>query len=212
MTGAPSRVGRPFRIAALAIPLVVLAAACTSEPEAGSSTSTTVPPTTLPVRQTVPTVPSRTATTVDACSLMPSEQLERLLGDEAGPGEPDEMAGSAADGPGLVRARCAWPDLEDPVLTLDYLAPTTVTTGAEHLEGVLEIGTERSAGGRVVELQRGAELVGALTTPDDRVLETAVARRAALIYLTVDFDVSLGSPEFQALTDLTVLALRRAPR
>ncbi len=200
------------RLAAAGLALLVVAGC--SAGEDGSSSSTTAPTTTLPPSSTTTTIPPRAVTEVDACALLRQVDLDRVL-EDAGVGEappvdePDPESGV----PALVTAQCAWPSLEDPALSLHYLAPTTAPDGPTHLTDVMEAGTGFAEGGTVITQEVEGETFGVLVDEDQRVREIAVVKRSALLYFLVHAE--LTARDTDALTEhLEVLysALVRAPR
>ena len=184
----------------------------TSQPTVPGATGV-VPPTAVTGAALAGPIPSSTAPDPAAPSsgVGPAASPDGA-GDRPDAGDEDEPVRTPTSPPGLRRAACGWPDLDQPRLRIDYLAPTAAVSGADHLRRVIDVGSSTTRGARVVEVPRGNEVIGVLVSASDRMLETAVVRRSALVFVTVGDDIAAGSPEFQTVIDLTVLALRNAPR
>lgn len=204
------------RIAAGALVAGLVLAGCSSSGDDTTATTTTVgPTTTLLAPATTTTLPPRAVTEVDACALLTEVELDTVL-DDAGAGEPTPPLVELDDGGGVppyVTAECSWPSRADPQLVLHYLAPTTAADGVGHLEDVLAQGTGFAEGGRVVPQQVGNQTVGVLLDAEDRVVELAVVKRSALLYLLVNQEVDGRDPEaLTAYGRALLAALVRAPR
>ena len=143
MSAVRPPVVRRLAVTALALALVT---GCSSGEDAASSTTAST--TTLPPSSTTTTIPPRAVTEVDVCALLREVDLDRVL-EDAGVGEapPADEADPDAGVPALVTGQCSWPSIEDPALTLHYLAPTTAADGPTHLADVLETGTGFAEGG-----------------------------------------------------------------
>lgn len=195
--------------------LALLALGCSEEGAPSATTAGPATTTTLPPPSTATTLAGASVADLDACRLLRQRQLELVL-EDPGEGEAgDPVAAPLPDGstPALITASCSWPSIDDPAIELDYLAPTTAPDGPSHLQDVLETGTGFADGGRVVSEAVGAETVGVLLDADEHVRELAVVHGSALVYLVVNQDVSARDLEaFQALKDMVVTALARAPR
>ena len=130
-------------------------------------------------------------TDVDVCALLREVDLDRVL-EDAGVGEapPADEADPDAGVPALVTGQCSWPSIEDPALTLHYLAPTTAADGPTHLADVLETGTGFAEGGRVITEPVEGETIGILVDDEQIVREMAVVKRSALLYFLMNDEVS----------------------
>ena len=193
--------------------VLLLAAACSSGGD-DSSTSTTATTTTLPQSETTTSLAPRTVTPadIDLCGWLREPELETVL-EEPGAGVPT-VTMPDEDDPPIFTGQCAWPDTEDPQLTLYYLAPTAAETGQQHLQDVLTQEAEVFAGGTVLAPQDvNGQQVSFLVDGDGKLREVAVVKRSALMYLVVDQDVDARDPDqLAAYADLLVSALIRAPR
>lgn len=192
---------------------LLLVVGCSPGDDGGAS-STTVTTTTLPPSSTTTTIPPRAVTEVDVCALLREVDLERVL-EDAGTGEATPMDDrETGDGvPALVTGQCTWPSLEDPRLSLHYLAPTTATDGPTHLADVLETGTGFAEGGTVISQPVEGETIGILVDADQMVREVAIIKRSALLYLLVEDEVSSRDTEaLTAYAEILYGALVRAPR
>lgn len=200
------------RLAAAALALV-LVAGCSSGDD-GATSSTTASTTTLPPSSTTTTIPVRAVTEVDVCALLREVDLDRVL-EDAGVGEaPPADERDADDGvPALVTGRCAWPSLDDPALSLHYLAPTTAADGASHLGDVLAAGTGFAEGGTVITQPVEGETIGILIDADQMVVEMAVVKRSALLYFLLEDEVSASdTATVTEYAEILYNGLVRAPR
>src|SRR5262245_24598974 len=187
--------------------------ACSDGGEDAAST-TTVTTTTLPQSSTTTTIPPRSVDAVNVCRLLRRRELEPVL-ERPGRGEPGptEEIESDTPVPALITGSCSWPSLEDPQLTLNYLAPTTAADGPTHLQDVLATETGFAEGGQVITQESGQESVGMLVDDEQQLREAAIVKRSALLYLLIDQEVSgRDTAALQAYADLLVAALVRAPR
>jgi hypothetical protein len=194
--------------------VLLLAVACSSGGD-DSSTATTATTTTLPQAETTTTLQPRTVTAadIDVCSWVHEEDLTPVL-EDAGAGVPTVTMPDDEATSSLYTGQCAWPDTEDPALTLDYLAPPTARSGQEHLQDVLGMQAEVFDGATVTAPQDvNGQQVSALVDADGELRELAVVKRSALLYLVVNQDVDARRPEaVTPYADLLVAALIRAPR
>jgi len=199
-------------LAAVLLALGLFAGCAAGEDDAASST--TAPTTTLPQSSTTTTIPPRAVTEVDVCSLLREADLDRVV-EDAGVGEaPPADEREPEDGvPALVTGQCSWPSIEDPALTLHYLAPTTAADGAAHLNDVLETDSGFAEGGTVMTQPVEAETIGILVDGEQMVREMAVVKRSALLYFLLEEEVS--ARDTAAVTEYAEVlynALVRAPR
>jgi hypothetical protein len=191
---------------------LLLAAACSSGGDDSAST-TTATTTTLPPSQTTSTLPPRAALDVDVCSLLNETELQ-LLVEEPGPGEttdpdPDPDAGP----PALLTGQCSWPSVDEPQITLHYLAPTTAADGPSHLNDVVALDRGFGDGASVITQELRGQTVGLLVDADGHLREVAVKKRSALLYLVLEEEVDGRDQQaLDAYADLVVTALIRAPR
>jgi hypothetical protein len=201
---------RPLAAGVLALLLV---AGCSSGDD-GAATSTTGTTTTLPPSSTTSTIHPRAVTEVDVCDLLREADLDRVMEDPGvGEAPPADEADPDDGVPALVTGECSWPSIEDPVLTLHYLAPTTAADGPTHLTDVLEADTGFAEGGTVITQPVETETIGILVDDEQQVREMAVVKRSALLYFLVDDEVSARDTE--AVTEYAEIlynALVRAPR
>lgn len=222
---------------AVALALALVVTSCTGdEPPAPTTTTgtalpprTTLPPvvTTVPGVTTTTTIPAEIATEVDACALVEVEDVRSVAGRRPGPGTPleavdlpgadrseedEEQEDPAVDPPGLLVAGCTWPTDGPPVVTLAYLAPTTATSGLEHLQRVVDLGGSFGRGARVLPVPSDDGLAAAaLVDTEGTVLEIAVVRGSALLYVVPNEPITAGTPEAQALVGMLLAAAERAP-
>ena len=200
------------RLAVTALALALVTGCSSGEDDAASSTTAST--TTLPPSSTTTTIPPRAVTEVDVCALLREVDLERVL-EDAGVGEapPADEADPDAGVPALVTGQCSWPSIEDPTLTLHYLAPTTAADGPSHLADVLETGTGFAEGGRVITEPVEGETIGILVDDAQIVREMAVVKRSALLYFLMNDEVSARDTEaLTAYAEILYGALVRAPR
>jgi len=200
------------RLAAALLALALVAGCSSGEDDAGSSTTVTT--TTLPPSSTTTTIPPRAVTEVDVCDLLREVDLDRVL-EDAGVGEASPVDERDPDDgvPALVTGQCSWPSIEDPALSLHYLAPTTAADGAAHLNDVLAAGTGFAEGGSVITQPVEAETIGILLDDEQMVREMAVVKRSALLYFLLEDEVS--ARDTAAVTEYAEIlynALVRAPR
>jgi len=192
---------------------LVLVAGCSSG-EDDAASSTTVTTTTLPPSSTTTTIPPRAVTEVDVCALLREVDTDRVL-EDAGVGEaPPVDERDPEDGvPALVTGQCSWPSIEDPALSLHYLAPTTAADGAAHLNDVLAADTGFADGGTVITQPVAGETIGILLDAEQMVREMAVVKRSALLYFLVNDEVSARDTDVvTAYAGILYNALVRAPR
>ena len=193
--------------------VLLLAAACSSGGD-DSSTSTTATTTTLPQSETTTSLPPRavTAADIDVCSWLTEDELSTVL-EEPGAGVPT-VTMPEEDDPAIFTGQCAWPDTEDPELTLYYFAPTTAGSGQQHLQDVLTLEPEVFAGGTLLPpVEVNEEQISFLADADGRVREGAVVKRSALLYLVIDQEVDAREPgAVDPYAELLFKALVRAPR
>ena len=194
--------------------VILLLAACSSGGD-DSSTTTTAPTTTLPQSDTTTSLPPRTVTAedIDVCSWLTEDELSTVL-EDPGAGVPTVTMPEGEDEPPIFTGQCAWPDTEDPQLTLHYLAPTTAESGQRHLQDVLTLEPEAFAGATVLApLDVNGQQVAALADADGKLRELAVVKRSALLYLVVDQDVDARqAAAISPYAELLVSALISAPR
>lgn len=200
------------RLAAAVLALGLIAGCSSGDDGAGSSTTAST--TTLPPSSTTTTIPPRAVTEVDVCGLLREVDLDRVL-EDAGVGEaPPADERDDEDGvPALVTGQCSWPSIDDPALSLHYLAPTTAADGAAHLGDVLAADTGFAEDGTVITQGVEAETIGILIDADQMVREMAVVKRSALLYFLLEDEVSAS--DTATVTEYAAIlynALVRAPR
>jgi hypothetical protein len=194
--------------------VLLLAAACSSGGD-DSSTSTTATTTTLPQSATTTSLAPRTVTAgdIDVCSWLNEDELATVL-EDPGTGVPTVTMPEDESSPVIFSGQCAWPDAEDPQLTLHYLAPTTAESGQRHLQDVLTLEPEVFAGGTVLPpIEVNGEQISFLADADGMVREAAVVKRSALLYLVVDQELDArDAGALDPYAELMFKALVRAPR
>jgi hypothetical protein len=237
-----NRLSAPLALLAVVAAVGLAATACAREDALAPTTTTgtalpartSLPPvvTTAPTASTTTTAPPQVATEVNACALLAPEEVQAVTVDDPGPGTPvsdgeatDPATGAGAgeagppptappdpEPPTLFLAGCTWPTDADPLVTLSFLAPTTATSGLDHLQRMIDLDTRFARGARAFPLNAVDTLnPAALVGEDGTVIEVAVVNGSALLYVVPHEPPPSGTPEAEALVALLVAATSRAP-